>query len=360
MSASIAVLRGDGIGPEVMESALSILGSCLQVKVTEAKIGGAALEATGDPLPEETLQICKASSGILLGAVGGPRWADHHEAPAEGLLRLRKRLGLYANLRPVRHMNLPTPLREGLARHADILVVRDLAGGVYPGEPRSATPQEATNTWRQTTEQVRRVAHVAFRLSAKRRHRVTSVDKANLLEVSRLWRTVVDEVAREYPSVHVEHRHVDAMAFELLQAPHRFDVILTDNLFGDVLGDEAALIAGSIGVLPSASLGDGPALFKPVHGPAPELAGRGSANPTGAILAAAMLLEHALGRPDLARIVESAVAVTLRDVRTPDVGGKASTREFTEAVHRNLSWLRWTHTPAEDETEATASSEWGV
>ena len=279
---------------------------------------------------------------------------------AQGLLKLRQRLGLYANLRPVRHLNLPTPLREGLTRHADVLVVRDLAGGVYLGEPRSENEHEAVNTWRQTDDQVRRVAHVAFRQAVRRRNRVTSVDKDNLLETSRLWRRVVDEVAKEYPAVHLEHRHVDAMSFELIQAPHRFDVILTDNLFGDILSDEAALIAGAIGVLPSASIGDGPAIYKPVHGPAPDLAGRGVANPTGAILAVAMLLEHSLNRPDLARIVESAVNVTLRDVRTPDVGGKATTREFTEAVHRNLSWLRWAHTPAEDETEATASSEWGV
>jgi 3-isopropylmalate dehydrogenase len=360
MSATIAVLRGDGIGPEVIESALSILGSCLQVRLREAKIGGEAIDAAGDPLPEETLQICQSSSAILLGAIGGPRWAPPSVAPALGLLRLRKRLGLYANLRPVRHLNLPTPLREGLARHADVLIVRDLAGGVYTGEPRGEHGQEAVNTWRQTEEQVRRVARVAFQQAAKRRGRVTSVDKANLLEASRLWRRVVDEIAREFSAVHLEHRHVDAMAFELLQAPHRFDVILTDNLFGDVLGDEAALIAGAIGVLPSASLGDGPAIYKPVHGPNPDLAGRGLANPTGAILAVAMMLEHSLHRADLARIVESAVNVTLRDVRTPDVGGKATIQEFTEAVHRNLSWLRWAHTPAEDESGATASSEWGV
>jgi len=359
MTATIAVLRGDGIGPEVIESALSILSSCLQVKVVEGKIGGEAIDAGGDPLPEETAQICQSSQAILLGAIGGPRWVRPVPA-AQGLLKLRQRLGLYANLRPVRNLNLPTPLREGLTRHADVLVVRDLAGGVYLGEPRSETDNEAVNTWRQTADQVRRVAHVAFRQAAKRRSRVTSVDKDNLLETSRLWRRVVDEVGKEYPGVQLEHRHVDAMSFELLQAPHRFDVILTDNLFGDILSDEAALIAGAIGVLPSASLGDGPAIFKPVHGPAPDLAGKGVANPTGAILAVAMLLEHSLSRPDLARIVESAVNVTLRDVRTTDVGGKATTREFTDAVHRNLSWLRWAHTPAEDETEATASSEWGV
>jgi 3-isopropylmalate dehydrogenase len=356
---TVAVLRGDGIGPEVLESALSILGSCLQVRLLEAKVGAEAIASSGTPLPDEAIHACQSANAVLLGALGGPRWSPS-TPPAEGLLRLRRRLGLYANLRPVRHLNLSSALREGLARHADLLIVRDLAGGVYLGEPRSAQPQETVNTWRQTTDQVRRVAHVAFRQAARRRNRVTSVDKADLLDASRLWRSVVDEVAREYPSVHLEHRHADAMGFELLQAPHRFDVILTDNLFGGILGDQAAIIAGAIGVLASASLGDGPALYKPVHGPVTDLAGRGTANPAGAILAVALLLEHSLGRPDLARIVESAVSVTLRDVKTPDVGGTATTREFTEAVHKNLSWLRWTHTPAEDETEATASSEWGV
>jgi 3-isopropylmalate dehydrogenase len=357
MLATLAVLRGDGIGPEVTEAALSVLGACLPVRVAEGLVGGAAIEATGDALPPATLDLCRASNAVFLGAVGGPRWEGPRRAEA-GLLRLRQGLGLYANLRPARNMGLPTPLREDLVRHADLLIVRELSGGVYFGEPRGFTSgSEAFNTWRQTASEVRRVAHVAFREARRRRRRVTSVDKANVLETSRLWREVVSEVGREYPDVELEHRYVDAASFEMLQAPQRFDVILTENLFGDILSDEAAAFVGSIGLLPSASLGDGPALFEPVHGSAPALAGRGIANPTGAILSVAMLLEHGLGRPDLARLVEAAVAATLHEVRTPDIGGSATTTEFTGAVHRNLTWLRWAGETCE---ESVASSEWAV
>jgi 3-isopropylmalate dehydrogenase len=313
----------------------------------------------GDPLPKETLDLCKSSDAVFLGAVGGPRWDGGAVLPEDGLLRLRHGLGLYANLRPARYLGLPTPLREGLARHADILVVRELSSGVYFGEPRGLSASVATNTWTQTADEVRRVAHVAFRAARRRRSRVTSVDKANVLEVSRLWRAVVTETAREYPDVELEHRHVDATSFEVLQAPHRFDVILTENLFGDILSDEVAAFVGSIGLLPSASFGDGPSLYEPVHGSAPSLAGRGVANPTGAILTASMLLEHSLGRPDLARVVEAAVAATLREVRTPDIGGDATTADITGMVHRNLSWLRWAHSP-EEQDEKTPSYGWGV
>jgi 3-isopropylmalate dehydrogenase len=355
MSATIAVLKGDGIGPEVIDAALSVLGACLPVRVREGLVGGAAIDASGDPLPPETLELCRGSDAVLLGAVGGPRWEGPVRAES-GLLRLRQGLGLYANLRPARYVGLPTPLRESLARHADILVVRDLAGGVYFGEPRGEAPGEAFNTWRQTAEQTRRVAQVAFREARRRRGRVTSVDKANVLETSRLWRSVVGEVAREHPGVELEHRYIDAASFELLQAPQRFDVVLAENLFGDILSDELAAVVGSIGLLPSASLGDGTPLFEPVHGSAPALAGRGVANPCGAILSVAMLLEHALGRADLARAVEAAVTATLREARTPDIGGTCSTVEFTAAVHRNLSWMGWAHR----EEEHAGSYEWGV
>ena len=356
MTQTIAVLRGDGIGPEVVESALSVLGACLPVRVQEGRVGGEAIDATGEPLPPETLEICRKSNAVLLGAVGGPRWEGPVRAE-DGLLRLRKGLGLYANLRPARYMGLPTPLREDLARDANLLLVRELSSGVYFGEPRGISDTDAFNTWRQSAEEVRRVAHVAFGLARRRRQRVTSVDKANVLEVSRLWRTLVTEVAGEYPDVELEHRYVDAASFELLQTPGRFDVVLTDNLFGDILSDELAAVVGSIGLLPSASLGPGPSLFEPVHGAAPSIAGRGVANPVGAMLTVAMLLEHGLGRPDLARLVEAAVAQTLRETRTPDIGGNANTAEFTAAVHRNLSWLRWTPMPAED---GRFASEWAV
>jgi 3-isopropylmalate dehydrogenase len=355
MTHTIAVLRGDGIGPEVTEAALSVLGACVPLRVREGVVGGAAIDATGDPLPPATLETCLRSEAVLLGAVGGPRWEGPVRAEA-GLLRLRQSLGLFANLRPARFMGLPTPLREALARHADILVVRELSGGVYFGEPRGGDDTEAFNTWRQSAAQVRRVAHVAFRAARGRRRRVTSVDKANVLETSRLWRRVVGEVAREYPDVELEHRYVDAAAFELLKAPHRFDVVLTENLFGDILSDEVGVVVGSIGLLPSASLGEGPSLYEPVHGSAPDLAGHGTANPVGAILSAAMMLELSFNRAELARSLEAAVMATLREVRTPDLGGRATTAEFTAAVRRNLDWLRWSHAAPEDE----ASYEWGV
>jgi 3-isopropylmalate dehydrogenase len=355
MTHTIAVLRGDGIGPEVTEAALSVLGACVPIRVREALVGGAAIDATGDPLPPATLETCLRSEAVLLGAVGGPRWEGPVRAE-QGLLRLRQSLGLFANLRPARFMGLPTPLKEALARHADILVVRDLAGGVYFGEPRGGDANEAFNTWRQSAAQVRRVAQVAFRAARRRRRRVTSVDKANVLEASALWRRVVSEVAREFPDVELEHRYVDAAAFELLKAPHRFDVVLTENLFGDILSDEVAVVVGSIGLLPSASLGEGPSLYEPVHGSAPDLAGQGTANPVGAILSVAMMLELSLNRAELARSVEAAVTATLRDVRTPDLGGQATTAEFTAAVRRNLEWMRWSHASPEDE----ASYEWGV
>jgi 3-isopropylmalate dehydrogenase len=355
MAFEIAVLRGDGIGPEVIESALTVLGACVPVRVQEGLVGGAAIDATGDPLPPETLDLCKRSNGVLLGAVGGPKWDGAPKRPEQGLLRLRQGMGLFANLRPARFMGLPTPLREALARQADIMVVRELSGGVYFGEPRGLTPTEAFNTWRQTTAEVERVAHVAFKLARGRRSKVTSVDKSNVLETSRLWRHVVSKVAEAYPDVALEHRYVDAAAFELIAAPHRFDVLLTENLFGDILSDEAGVLAGSLGLLPSASLGAGPALYEPVHGAAPTLAGHGVANPTGAILSVAMMLEYTLGRPDLARAVEAGVTATLREVRTPDIGGSARTADFTAAVLRNLSWARWSDGDVDE-----AASEWAV
>jgi 3-isopropylmalate dehydrogenase len=354
MLPTITVLRGDGVGPEVLESALSVLGACLPVKIKEALVGGAAIDATGDPLPPETLAACREGQAVLLGAVGGPKWEGGTVLPEQGLLRLRRELGLFANLRPARYLGLPTPLHEGLVRHADVLIVRDLLGGVYFGEPRGASADEAWNTWRQTKEQTVRVAHAAFREARRRRRRVTSVDKANVLEASRLWRSTVTEIAEQYPDVELEHRYIDAMAFDLIKAPHRFDVVLCENLFGDILSDEAAAITGSIGVLPSASIGQETPLFEPVHGSAPTIAGRGIANPTGAILSVAMLLEYGLGRVDLARSVERAVFEALREMRTPDIGGGATTADITGAVHRHLAWLRW-----QEPAEAVAY-EWGV
>jgi 3-isopropylmalate dehydrogenase len=356
MKPKVAVLGGDGIGPEVTRAALRVLEACLPFEAREGLVGGAAIDKASDPLPPETVSLCQDSDVVFLGAVGGPKWEKARVRPEEGLLRLRRTLGVYANLRPARYLGLPTPLREGLARHADIVVVRELSGGVYFGEPRWLKDEEALDTWRQTADEVRRVAHVAFKLARRRRKHVTSVDKANVLASSRLWRRVVGEVAAEYPDVGLDNLYVDAASFELVHAPHRFDVLLTDNMFGDILSDEAAAFAGSIGVLPSASLGNGPGLFEPIHGAAPDIAGKGIANPTGAILTVALMLEHAFRRPQIARAVESAAVAALREVRTPDVGGHATTDQVTEAVLKHLSWSRWSSDPEEE----PVSAEWGV
>jgi 3-isopropylmalate dehydrogenase len=356
MRPKIAFLAGDGVGPEVTRAAIRVLEACGPFVAKEGLVGGAAIDVTGDPLPSETVALCRECDAVFLGAVGGAKWDTAKARPEQGLLRLRRELQVYANLRPARYLGLPTPLREGLARHADILVVRELSSGVYFGEPRPEGDEEAVNTWRQTAEEVRRVAHMGFALAERRRRQVCSVDKANVLEVSRLWRRVVTEVAREYPGVQLEHRYVDAASFEILRAPQSFDVILTDNLFGDILSDEVAAVAGSIGVLPSASFGNGTGIYEPVHGSANDVAGQGVVNPTGAILTVALMLEHAFGRPQMARAVESAVVATLRERRTPDVGGSATTNEVTEGVLRHLQWSRW----SDESEEEPAHAEWGV
>jgi 3-isopropylmalate dehydrogenase len=356
MKPKLAVLPGDGIGPEVTRAALRVLEACLPIEPREGLVGGAAIDACGDPLPPETVTLCRESDAVFLGAVGGPKWESAAVRPEQGLLRLRRTLDVYANLRPARYLGLPTPLKESLVRQADMLVVRELSGGVYFGEPRYEKPEEAVDTWRQTRDEVLRVAHVAFKLARRRKKHVTSVDKANVLASSRLWRRVVIEVAAEYPEVTLAHLYVDAASFEILRVPHKFDVILTDNIFGDILSDEAAAIAGSIGVLPSASLGPGPGLYEPIHGAAPDIAGRGVANPTGAILTVAMMLEHAFRRPQMARAVEKATVAALREVRTPDIGGDATTDQLTEAVLRHLSWSRWSN----DTEEEPVGAEWGV
>jgi len=356
MKPKVAVLAGDGIGPEVPRAALRVLEACLPHEAKEGLVGGAAIDASGDPLPPETVTLCRESDVVLLGAVGGPKWEAAAVRPEQGLLRLRRTLDVYANLRPARYLGLPTPLKESLVRQADMLVVRELSGGVYFGEPRYEKPEEAVDTWRQTRDEVLRVAHVAFKLARRRKKHVTSVDKANVLAASRLWRRVVIEVAADYPDVTLAHLYVDAASFEILRVPHAFDVILTDNIFGDILSDEAAAIAGSIGVLPSASLGPGPGLYEPIHGAAPDIAGKGIANPTGAILTVAMMLEHAFRRPQMARAVEKATVAALREVRTPDIGGHATTDQLTEAVLRHLSWSRWSN----DTEEEPVGAEWGV
>ena len=329
--ASIVALPGDGIGPEVTAQATRVLTAIserfdLGIRIEEALIGGAALDRAGTPLPDDTLECCRQADAILLGAVGGDQWSGVEVAlrPEQGLLGLRKALGLYANLRPVTveaALADASPLRPERLEGVDVMVVRELTGGIYFGA-RGRTSTEAFDTCEYSAGEIRRIARLAGKLAGKRRGRVTSVDKANVLDTSRLWRETVSGIfADEFPEIELEHIYVDAAAMFLLSRPATFDVILTDNMFGDILSDEASMLAGSLGLLPSASLSDGgPGLYEPIHGSAPDIAGKGIANPCGAILSVAMLLRHSLNRDAVANAVESAVNETLRaGFRTPDL-----------------------------------------
>ncbi len=343
----IAMLPGDGIGPEVLSAAESVLRAVagahgFRVTLTEHLIGGAAVDAVGDPLPAGTLEACRESHAVLMGAVGGPKWdaetADRR--PERGLLRLRKELGTFANLRPVAvpaTLSESGPLRSELVAGVDMLFVRELTGGIYFGTPRQQTADEGCNTMRYTRDEVLRISRVAFQWARKRRHHVTSVDKANVLEVSRLWRDVVTEVARDFPDVDLDHMYVDNAAMQLVTAPRQFDVVLTANLFGDILSDLAATLPGSLGLLPSASLGGSVGLFEPVHGSAPDIAGKGLANPIGMISSMAMMLD-ALDEGIAASCVRRSVDAALASgFRTADIAGgasPASTTELTQEISR--------------------------
>jgi 3-isopropylmalate dehydrogenase len=343
VSANIAVLPGDGIGPEVTAGAVAVLQSIAAkgghtFAFAEYPMGGIAIDTHGDPLPPATLAACKAADAVLLGAVGGPKWSDPNAKvrPEQGLLGLRAALGVYANLRPVRvHPKLAalSPLKNEKLHNVDLLFLRELTGGAYFGA-KTRTADTATDECKYTVAEVERATRRAFSLARERRKHVTHVDKANVLETSRLWRSVVTNVAKEFPDVTLEHQLVDSMAMLLLTRPNAYDVIVTENLFGDILTDEAAALAGSLGLLPSASLGEGKAgLYEPIHGSAPDIAGKGLANPLGAILSAALLLRYSLGLEADARAVEAAVdAVIERGVLTRDLGGNANTEEVTAAV----------------------------
>ena len=343
MKAKIVTLPGDGIGPEVTAGAVEVLRAIAQrhgheFAFEEHPIGGAAIDLYSDPLPPPTLIACRNADAVLLGAVGGPRWSDPKSKtrPEQGLLALRAGLGVYANLRPVSvHAKLAafSPLKNEKLVGVDILFVRELTGGAYFGA-KTRTPTQATDETKYTVAEIERVARRAFALARTRRGHVTSVDKANVLETSRLWRETLTRVGGEFSDVTLEHQLVDSMAMLLLTRPSAYDVIVTENLFGDILTDEAAALAGSLGLLPSASLGDGRAgLYEPIHGSAPDIAGKNAANPLGAILSAAMLLRHSLALEAEAATIERAVdAVIMRGILTADLGGKAGTREVTAAV----------------------------
>ena len=340
---TIVTLPGDGIGPEVLAAALELLEAVApDLEYEEHLIGGAAIDETGIALPDATLAACEDADAVLLAAVGGPKWDTTDPAkprPEQGLLGLRSGLGLYANLRPVRPLPAlygSSPLKREVIERTDLLVVRELTGGIYFGEKGRAGGR-AHDVCSYTEAEIERIARIAFRAA---RSRVTSVDKANVLETSRLWREVVMRVhSAEFPTIELEHLLVDNAAMRLVAAPRHFDVILTENMFGDILSDEAAMLTGSIGMLPSASLGapGDPGLFEPVHGSAPDIAGQGIANPLAMFLAAAMMLRHGLGFQDEAAALESAVDRALDGgLRTRDLGGTASTAEATEAVLEHL------------------------
>jgi 3-isopropylmalate dehydrogenase len=338
----IVTLPGDGIGPEILASATRVLDAVGSFSYEEHAFGGAAIDAHGTPLTDETTAACRAADAVLLAAVGGPRW-DSTDAsaprPEQGLLGLRKALGLYANLRPVRPLPAlydASPLKRELIEGTDLLVVRELTGGIYFGE-KSRTETYASDLCEYSTLEIERIARTAFRAA---RTRVTSIDKMNVLETGRLWREVVARVhSQEFPNVELEHQLVDSAAMKLVAAPRHFDVVLADNMFGDILSDEAAMLTGSLGMLPSASLGEAgaPGLFEPVHGSAPDIAGRGIANPLAMILSAALMLRHGFSLEAEAAALESAVDRALAGgLRTADLGGSATTAEATEAVLKEL------------------------
>src|SRR4051812_22294544 len=339
---TIVTLPGDGIGPEILPAARRVLDEVAPgLAYEEHPFGGASIDAHGAPLTDETLEACRRADAVLLAAVGGPKWDSLPPGgparPEQGLLGLRKGMGLFANLRPVRPIPAladGSPLKD--VGGVDFLVVRELTGGIYFGDKEEGT-ERASDLCTYTREEVERIARVAFGAA---RSRVVSVDKANVLATSRLWRAVVSELHdREFPNVELQHLLVDNAAMQLVSAPRHFEVILTENMFGDILSDEAAMITGSIGLLPSASLGDGcPGVFEPVHGSAPDIAGQGVANPLAMILSGAMLLRHGLGREQEAARIERAVDGALdAGLRTRDLGGTAPTAEATEAVMKELT-----------------------
>ncbi len=355
MKASIVLTPGDGIGPEVVNEARLVLEAIAkrqghEFKFSEHLLGGCAIDAKGTAMPDETLAAAQAADAVLLGAVGGPKWDDPQAKvrPEQGLLAIRKALGLYANVRPVcpyPSLARLSPLKPERVAGVDFVVIRELTGGLYFGTPkgRTQTPEGevAVDTLIYTEKEIRRIVLLAFQMAQKRRKLVTSVDKANVLESSRLWRKVAIEIGKQFPDVKLEHQLVDSCAMRLITHAPSFDVIVTENMFGDILTDEAAVLAGSLGVLPSASLGEGKlGLYEPIHGSAPDIAGKGIANPTGTILSAALLLRHSLGLEAEARAIEAAVSAALEaGCHTADLGAKQplTTAQMGAAIRERLA-----------------------
>jgi 3-isopropylmalate dehydrogenase len=347
-SFSIAIFAGDGIGMEIMKEAVKVLRLIsdkrnINLLLTEGQIGGSALDHFGEPLPEESLNLAMQCDAVLLGAVGGPKWENlpYNLRPERALIGLRGKLGLYTNLRPIvtfEELLDASPLKENISRGVDIMIVRELTGDVYFGEPRGVTKElsgkrTGINTMIYTNEEIERIAVRAFEIARMRKKNLVSVDKANVLECSELWREVVGEIGRGYPDVTLKNMYVDNCAMQLVRNPVQFDVILTSNLFGDILSDEASMLTGSIGMLPSASLGADKALYEPIHGSAPDIAGKNIANPLAMILSTALLLNYSLALPEEARLVEKAVLQVLRDgYRTQDIYAEGKNLVGTEEM----------------------------
>jgi len=330
-SYKIGVIKGDGIGPEIIDEAIKVLDAVsvtegFNLKYEEMLLGGAAIDETGVPLPDETIQGVKKCDAVLFGAIGGPQWdnMERHLRPESGLLGLRKEMGTFANLRPAMvydELVNASSLKPAVIQGVDIMVVRELTGGIYFGQPRELHDDKAFNTMIYTREEVQRIAVVAFDIAMKRDKRICSVDKANVLEVSQFWREIVEEVAKDYPEVELTHMYVDNAAMQLIRDPKQFDVILTGNIFGDILSDAASMLSGSIGLLPSASTGKGVGLFEPIHGSAPDIAGQGIANPLATISSASMMLRYALGEITAADKIDDAIKKALSEgYRTGDLG----------------------------------------
>lgn len=348
MEKKVAVLPGDGVGPEVTAAAVKVLQVIARrfnhtFHTTHGLIGGDAVDQCGKPLPEETIALCEASDAVLLGAVGGPKWEQtpSNLRPEKGLLAIRKHFDLFANLRPVKAVPSllhASPLKEEVAKDVDLLIVRELTGGLYFGEPSRRTENSAVDTLVYTREEITRIVEKGFELARLRRGKVTSVDKENVLQSSKLWREIVEEKKKAYPDVEVEHMLVDSAAMKIITNPGAFDVMITENMFGDILSDEASVITGSMGVLPSASIrSDGFGLYEPVHGSAPDIAGQGKANPAAAILSAAMMLRYSFGMETEASVIEEAVNSVFRDgFFTADLASPGnrvlSTKEWTDKV----------------------------
>jgi len=351
MTYKIVLLPGDGIGPEVTESAVQVIKTVgesfnIRFKFKEELIGGSSFEKYNSPLTDETLQSCYDSDAVFLGAVGGPKWENlpHHLKPEAALLKLRKELGLYANIRPAKIYNAlinSSSLKREVLIGTDFIVLRELTGGIYFGQPRGFDNTRGWNTMEYSVEEVKRIARLAFKLAGTRTKKVTSVDKANVLEVSQFWRNIVHEVHKDFPDIELNDMYVDNAAMQIVRNPKQFDVLLTSNLFGDILSDIAGMITGSLGMLPSASLGDKYALYEPVHGSAPDIAGQSKANPLAAIASAAMMFNYSFHLPEAASLIESAIEKTLAaGFRTPDIfsdGCKlVNTDQMTQQVIANM------------------------